>query len=206
MLLGKVAVDGRRGRGKMPSRLVGERMRSLVESSDLSRFTRRIMNGPIQLCLLFAILLVLAPFGGAASAGGYEERQLGVLTPLEKKGRGWLGIGFHYFESEFLGRKEGRLLILGVAPGSPAKRAGLLPHDIVVAINENEFAFPGQVAALDFFGQFQEGDRVRLTVRRGQAQLVIALSCGRLTQERAVALARSYQRAHEADQRASPPR
>ena len=181
-------------------------MRWLFQSSGLPRFTRRTMNGLIQLCWLFAIVLVLEPFGGSASASGCEEGQPGVLTQREKTCRGWLGIGFHYFESEFLGRKEGRLQILGVAPGSPARNAGVLPRDIVVAINRKEFAFPGQVAALDFFGQFREGDRILLTVKRGQIELVIALCFGRLTQERALALTRSYQLAHAADQLTSTPR
>jgi S1-C subfamily serine protease len=181
-------------------------MRPLFQSSGLPGFTRRTMKGPIPLSWLFAIALIFQLFGGTASATGGEEGQPDGLTQRGTTGRGWLGIGFQYFDSEFLGRKEGRLLILGVAPGSPAKSAGLLPQDIVVAIDGKKFVFAGQVAALDFFGRFREGDRVRLTVRRGQIEVVIALCFGRLTEERALALIRSYRLARAADERASTPR
>jgi S1-C subfamily serine protease len=81
-------------------------------------------------------------------------------------GEGWLGV--------ILSSADVRPTILEVVPDSPAARAGLLPGDVVVAIDRSAIAsVDAFVAAL---GARSAGARVQLTVERAGRDLVLPVT------------------------------
>lgn len=81
---------------------------------------------------------------------------------------GWLGV--------ILSATEARATVLEVVPDSPAERAGLLPGDVVVAIDET--ATPSVEAFLTELRALRAGAEVRLSVERAGKALVLRATLG----------------------------
>lgn len=67
-------------------------------------------------------------------------------------------------------------LIAGVAPGSPADKAGLLPGDVVLKFNGRPVADSGQLAGM--VGESRPGDQARLEVLRRGKKLELVATLG----------------------------
>ena len=87
----------------------------------------------VALCLLLLNSPLAADPG--TLTGGAETQPLPTATSVA---RGWLGLGFDYVEVEEGGARAGRLVVLGVAPNSPARTAGVLAGDVIVALETDE--------------------------------------------------------------------
>ncbi|MDA1117704.1 MAG: Do family serine endopeptidase [Proteobacteria bacterium] len=73
-------------------------------------------------------------------------------------------------------------LIAGVAPGSPAEKAGLLPGDVVLKFNGRPVADSGQLAGM--VGESRPGDQVRFEVLRTGKKLELVATLGATADER----------------------
>ena len=114
------------------------------------------------------VLLFLLPAQGETAAGYAGNEAQAVPSPATLA-RGWLGLAFDYVEVEEAGARVGRLVVLGVASKSPARAAGVLAGDIIVALEGKHFIFASRRAALERFASIRPGDTVRLTVLRGHS-------------------------------------
>jgi S1-C subfamily serine protease len=103
----------------------------------------------IAFCLTLSAALAAVP---AALDAQQPERPRGV-QPARAPSQGWLGITFTY--------RDDATVVTGVAPGSPAERAGLQRGDTVVRMNGGTDV-EARVRAL----RLQPGDTVRLRLRR----------------------------------------
>jgi membrane-associated protease RseP (regulator of RpoE activity) len=92
-------------------------------------------------------------------------------------GQAWLGVSYDVRWAEAGGRCETRMVVEGVAPGSPAARAGLQAGDIVVALDgqaDPARRLPALAARLS------PGDSVRLEVERdGTRRRLVAIAAAR---------------------------
>jgi len=75
-----------------------------------------------------------------------------------------------------LGTTEG-VVVITVATGGPAAKAGLRPRDVILAINGVKIS--GQDQLRDELLKHKIGDTIALTVQRGDQQLQIAIVAGR---------------------------
>jgi ABC-2 type transport system permease protein len=95
-------------------------------------------------------------------------------------GNGWLGVQINDLtaaEAKALGWERPRgAKVLSSIPGSPAARAGLLPGDIVVAMDERNVANPGNL--MDMIGARPPGTTVQLRLLRGGNTYRLALTVG----------------------------
>jgi C-terminal processing protease CtpA/Prc len=151
------------------------------------------------------VLLFLLPAQAGAAPGHTGNEAQAVPSPATLA-RGWLGIGFDYVEAEEAGARVGRLVVLGVAPKSPARTAGVLAGDVIVALEGKSFIFANRQAALERFASIRPGDTVRLTVLRGHSKLEMAVVAAPMTAEQAAAIQRSYVAADKADKERPSPR
>ncbi|MGH9234935.1 MAG: S1C family serine protease, partial [Acidimicrobiales bacterium] len=71
---------------------------------------------------------------------------------------------------------ESGVLVLEVVPGSPAEEAGIGPSDVIVAVNDEEVAEPGDLLAE--LRTRDPGDTIELTVRRGGDDVSVDVELG----------------------------
>lgn len=90
---------------------------------------------------------------------------------------GWLGIGYLY------NRTDGRgwMLIQHLDPTGPAAKAGLRARDIVTHIDGKPLTVPDQYAMMTVLRSVKPGQKLRLTVRRGDRTLPIVITAARMT-------------------------
>ncbi len=67
-------------------------------------------------------------------------------------------------------------LVREVFPGSPADQAGLLPGDVIVAVDGESVG--AELSLRDLVSQHDPGDRVTLEVRRGEERLALQVTLG----------------------------
>ncbi len=83
-------------------------------------------------------------------------------------GGGYLGVHLQELNEDLAGyfgvKKDEGALILEVEEGSPAEEAGLKAGDVIVQIDEEEIAEPGD--ARETLSDFEEGDEVEIVVVR----------------------------------------
>ena len=120
------------------------------------------------------VSLNLGGIGQASLAIPAEAYQLQRLELLEHGGivsrprRAWLGC---YVQND-----EGEVLIAGLVPGGPAEVGGLKQGDRIL-----EVGFCSVSGRRDFYEElwkYRAGERVTLTVRRGEERLKVSLQSG----------------------------
>lgn len=104
-----------------------------------------------------------------------------VLPPLERAGQPYLGVVFQPVTAELAEQHdlpvEQGAWIVEVIEGSPAAAAGLRVGDVVVAVDGRRVTGEQTLAALIL--QFEPGDQVELSVRRGQRTVDVQVELGR---------------------------
>lgn len=110
-----------------------------------------------------------------------------VLAALQ----GWLGLGVTWQKSE----GHPFLHVRGVAPGGPAEVAGIRPLDVITAINGKPVNFPDELAFFDYLKTIKAGERIALTIRRGDKTFVAKLVAGELSGDRKTAWDLGYEAA-----------
>ena len=109
---------------------------------------------------------------------GDEEKTLSVVAE-DRNGRPYIGVALAPALADL--RRERRderpkawqenlagAVIVQVAEGSPAEKAGLKPHDMILSVNGDEIK--GQQALADLIGKHAAGDTVTLSVRSADRQ------------------------------------
>ena len=143
-------------------------------------------------CLLVAVLPSLS--STALDAGRSSSDS--AVAAEEKSPPGMLGFGFHYHrpEAEPGAVSDGFLSIHGVAPGSPAQKAGLRIQDLVVAIDDEPLRFDGMADVLGFFYGVKPRQKLKLTVKRGTQTIPMELVAAVMTPEQAQRWKENYAR------------
>ena len=104
--------------------------------------------------LLIAAAIVATIFGGLGVAVHAAERAPERSAALQEAGAAWLGVR--------VGDQDGKVVVVDVAPGSPAEDAGLTHGDVIVAVDDTKITSPqGLVETIQ---GHQPGDEVTLTV------------------------------------------
>ncbi|MCX7598497.1 MAG: trypsin-like peptidase domain-containing protein [Armatimonadetes bacterium] len=99
------------------------------------------------------------------------------------EGGPWIGLGDLLPNSRGLAAHFGLptdkgVVVLSVAPGGPAERAGVLPGDIITAVDDRPVADAQQVAEAVLSHHI--GDTIVLQVHRGSQQLLIRVRAGKI--------------------------
>ncbi|MDA8020630.1 MAG: PDZ domain-containing protein [Thermoanaerobaculia bacterium] len=144
--------------------------------------------------LAVALLAALSASARALDPSSSESAQ--VAAEEEKSPPGMLGFGFHYHRppAEEGEAENGFLSVHGVAPGSPAERAGLRPRDLIVALDGEPLQFPDIAGVLDFFYRVKARQELRLTVERGVETMSMVIVAAVMTPEQARRWEENYAR------------
>jgi S1-C subfamily serine protease len=103
-----------------------------------------------------------------------------VLAAVNVPTPGWLGMGYVYRTRTDAGRTAGWLQILSVEPNSPAAKGGLRPRDIVTHFDGKPLVARDQLAMIQLLRRIRPGQRVRLSVRRGENAIAINVTAARM--------------------------
>lgn len=106
-----------------------------------------------------------------------EEMDLEGLRP------GQLGFGFNYSIDGEDTNFRGQLRVCGVAPGSPAKQAGLKLDDVITAMDGEPFDEARHSDVLLRLARIEPGQTTTFTVQRGTTSLEIPVTAGPTTPE-----------------------
>ncbi|MBU0987531.1 MAG: Do family serine endopeptidase [Proteobacteria bacterium] len=97
-----------------------------------------------------------------------------IINQLKTQGevvRGWLGVAIQDLSAEvaeYYGIKEKKgVLVTEVFPGDPADKAGIIPEDIILAVNDTTIATSRDLTRT--IAEFSVGDVVKITVLRGNS-------------------------------------
>ncbi len=96
---------------------------------------------------------------------------LDVMTQIIEYGhviRGWIGVEFQILPQDIIdatGLDQGGILIVAVLRGSPADRAGIVPGDIMTAINDMPLFSPQHT--INMISRIEPGSVIRAEVLRG---------------------------------------
>ena len=94
------------------------------------------------------------------------------------------------------------LVVRGTLPDGPAAKAGILPNDLIVAINGKPLSFGDDVDLLDFFASIRAGDRVEATLLRGDEKRKVVLVAAAMTAEQQERWKQNYELAKKKRKRA----
>lgn len=102
-----------------------------------------------------------------------------IVLPLLAAGvvPGWLGIGYLYNRTD----NRGWMLIQHLDPSGPAAKAGLRARDIVTHIDGKPLTVPDQFAMMTILRSVKPGQKLKLTVRRGDRTLPIVIVAAKMT-------------------------
>jgi S1-C subfamily serine protease len=111
---------------------------------------------------------------------GTLERTVTQLLADGRIRRGFLGIGSHPVRlpaaiREQIGQRAG-VIVVGVEPGSPAERSGLLLGDVLVTIDGAPIRHPGEVA--ERLGPASVGTSLKLRILRGGVLQDLSVAVG----------------------------
>ena len=90
---------------------------------------------------------------------------------------GWIGIGYLYKRTE----DRGWMLIQHLDPAGPAAKAGLRSRDIVTHIDGRPLTVPDQYAMMKVLRNVKPGQKLKLTVRRGDRTLPVVITAAKMT-------------------------
>ena len=142
------AWGARQGCGARPSR--GRRLRAI---------------GPwAGIALSFGIMLVPADATGQVRSSEYYARtQVRPTSALERGDRGWMGVSINItVTTDGAGAEQTIVRVLRTVEGSPAARAGMLPGDVIVRIDDEPLTFQNWERLT---GDMAIGDQVVFDVR-----------------------------------------
>lgn len=77
------------------------------------------------------------------------------------------GVGISIYSDEY-----GNIVIQTIYEGTPAEKAGLKPNDIIIKFNDTDLS---NVATTDLVNMISSADEMKLTVLRGENELVVTL-------------------------------
>ena len=107
-----------------------------------------------------------------------------IVSQLKTKGevtRGWLGVTIQDLKkdlSEYYGVKDGAgVLVMEVAPGDPADRAGIQPKDILLEVNGEKMTSSRQLTARA--ARLGVGETARVTVLRNGKKKTFDVTIGK---------------------------
>src|SRR5437763_807939 len=107
------------------------------------------------------------PIGGGTSAMMIRRAVAMLMMSAVLSGapipRGWLGFTY-YYRTSVSPPHDGFLVVANVAAEGPAARAGLAPHDLVVAVNHKPLRYGSDAAAMAGISSVRPGQRIMLTV------------------------------------------
>jgi|GEM_PF-5327474 len=117
------------------------------------------------------------PRDGFRGRGDRDGNRFGGDFPpmIMEFARPVIGVEFQPIDADFAANLgldvESGLLILNVAPDSPADEAGLMAGDIITAVNDTEL--DGDNTVFDVLGEFEPGDDISVSyIRAGEADSV----------------------------------
>jgi C-terminal processing protease CtpA/Prc len=90
---------------------------------------------------------------------------------------GWIGIGYLYKRTD----NRGWMLIQHLDPSGPAAKGGLRVQDIVTHIDGKPLTVPDQYAMMTVLRSVKPGQKLRLTVRRGDRTLPVVITAAKMT-------------------------
>jgi S1-C subfamily serine protease len=90
---------------------------------------------------------------------------------------GWLGIGYLYNRTD----DRGWMLIRHLDPAGPAAKAGLRARDIVTHIDGKPLTVRDQYAMMTVLRGVKPGQKLKLTVRRGDRTMPIVITAAKMT-------------------------
>jgi len=103
------------------------------------------------------------------------ERVLGPLLTEGRVPRGWLGVGLqHVAVPERMRDSAGRdagMMIVGLATGSPAEQAGILPGDIILEVDGRQTGRPRGLATALAADRIGQSSTLKL-LRAGEVRMV----------------------------------
>ncbi|MBV8711535.1 MAG: PDZ domain-containing protein [Solirubrobacterales bacterium] len=118
---------------------------------------RRVDPRRLRTVLLVALLTLLVAGGAYAVASGSGGRS--ADSPAAATGSAaWLGI-------DMSSSPVGGVMVVGVAPHSPARAAGIKPGDLITQIDTEPIAAPAIVEAA--ISGLRPGDQVEIELQRG---------------------------------------
>lgn len=117
---------------------------------------------------------------------------IAAADPLGTVPTGWLGLGYQcridpIEESSFL-------IVLGTAPESAAREAGLEPHDLIVEVDGEPVRCADQAEAMEIFRELEAGQEVSLVVSKGDRRRTVVLVADEATEDQRDAWKAQYER------------
>ena len=107
---------------------------------------------------------------------------MGVALSATSVPRGWLGFTY-YYRTSVSPPHYGFLVVADVAADGPAARAGLAPHDLVVAVNHRPLRYASDVTAMAGISSVRPGQRILLTVVRSNARRDVTVTAAVMPEE-----------------------
>lgn len=78
---------------------------------------------------------------------------------------------------------EGKLVVLMALPKSPADTGGIKPDDVLLKINDYKIKADAEqedlVSAVKEVGKYKPGEKVKVTVKRGDKEVVLEITVGK---------------------------
>ena len=124
-----------------------------------------------------------------------------LLGATDQRAQGTLGLGYTLHADPEQEVKQW-LVVRGTLPDGPAAKAGILPNDLIVAINGKPLSFRDDVDLLDFFASIRAGDRVEATLLRGDEKRKVVLVAAAMTAEQQERWKQNYELARKKRKRA----
>ena len=96
--------------------------------------------------------------------------------------RGWLGFTY-YYRLGVSAPHNGFLIVADVAANGPAARAGLAPHDVVIAIDHKPLTYKSDAEAMAGISSVRPGQRIVMTVMRANTRRDITATAMAMPEE-----------------------
>jgi S1-C subfamily serine protease len=106
---------------------------------------------------------------------------------------GWLGLGFLYHPPT-RAHADGWIYVQRLAPRGPAERAGLLPGDVVTAIDGQPIRYADELSLLQRLSRISGGTVVHLAFRRGIQPGAVAVTASVASKAQCEAWRQSFER------------